>query len=127
MFHKELEVFSMKLPIKKLGIFLILQVVIFVTSLLYNNKVSLRNYIDISFYYSSAFLLTGLLIYIMRTGFFDLVYKGFAKTFARKSEEINSADIPPLSKLVAINQQPLLFYGFLLCLCMLIALIAYYV
>jgi hypothetical protein len=87
----------------------------------------LRYYIDISFYYTSVLLLSGLLIYIIHSGLFDVVTKGFSKAFSRDHEKIIMAEITPLSKLVSINQKPLILYGMLLGLCMVIALLIYYV
>jgi hypothetical protein len=117
----------MKMPIRKTGIFFILQILIFITSLLYNNKVTLLSYINITFYFASAFLLSALLIYVIRTGFFDTVTKGFSKAFSRDHENTKIAEITPLSKLVSISQKSLFIYGLLLTICMTIALIIYYV
>jgi hypothetical protein len=114
------------MPIKKIGIFFILQIVIFITSILYYNKVSLINYINITFYFASAFLFCALLIYVIHSGFFDVVTKGFTKAFSRNDENFRLDEITPLSKLVSISQKSLLQYGLLLFICMLIALAIYY-
>jgi hypothetical protein len=124
--YLELEVFALKRPIKKVGIFFILQLLIFITSLLYYNKVNLKHYIDISFYFTSVLLLSGLLIYIISSGFFDVVTKGFSKAFSRDNENTKIAEITPLSKLISISLKPLILYGLLLGLCMAIALLVYY-
>jgi hypothetical protein len=71
--------------------------------------------------------LSALLIYIIHTGFFDVVTKGFSKTFSRNHEKKKIREITPLSDLVAINQKPLLLHGLLLGFCMLIGLLVYYV
>lgn len=115
------------MPLKKIGIFFIIQLVIFITLLLYNNKVTLINYINITFYFASAFLLIAMLVYVIRSGFFDIVSKGFTKAFARNNEDIKLAEITPLSKLVTISQKALFLHGLLLFLCMLVALVIYYV
>lgn len=117
----------MKVSLKKIGIFFIIQLAIFITSLLYNSKVTLMNYINITFYFASAFLLSALLIYVIHAGFFDIVTKGFTKAFSRNNEDIKLAEITPLSKLVAISQKALLLQGLLLFICMVVALILYYV
>jgi hypothetical protein len=117
----------MKVPMKTIGIFIIIQIVIFITSLLYNNKVTLINYINITFYFASAFLLSALLIYVTRSGFFDVVTKGFTKAFSRNNEDIKLAEITPLSKLVSISQKSLFLHGLILFICMFVALILYYV
>jgi hypothetical protein len=115
------------MPIKKIGIFFIIQIVIFITLLLHNNKVTLMSYINITFYFASAFLLSALLIYVIRTGFFDIVTKGFTKAFSRNNEDIRLAEITPLSKLVAVSQKALFIQGLFLFICMVVALILYYV
>ncbi|MGG5253274.1 DUF3899 domain-containing protein [Neobacillus sp. SM06] len=117
----------MKFPIKKVGIFLMIQLVIFITLLLYYNKITLEYYINMSFSFASLFLLSALLIYVIHTGFFDMVTKGFSKAFSRAHEKSKIAEITPLSKLVSLSMKPLLLYGLLLILCMLIALAIYYV
>lgn len=117
----------MKVPMKKIGIFFVIQIVIFITLLLYNNTVTLMSYINITFYFASAFLLCSLLIYVIHSGFFDIVTKGFTKAFSRNNEDIKLAEITPLSKLVSISQKALFLHGLLLFICMIVALILYYV
>ena len=87
----------------------------------------LINYINIIFCYASALLLSALLIYVIHTGFFDVVTKGFSKAFNRDDDKQKIADITPISKLVSLNQKPLLLHGLLLVFCMLFGLIVYYV
>lgn len=117
----------MKGFLKKLVIFLVLELLILSTSFIYYNKVTLRSYIDISFYFSSVLLLCSLFIYVIHSGFFDVVTKGFTKAFTRRLEKQDLDDIRPLSQLVALNQKSMLLYGLMVGISMLIGLLVYYV
>jgi Domain of unknown function (DUF3899) len=102
------------------------QLVILVLSLLVNHKITLISYIDISFYVSSLLLFTSLLIYIIKRGFFDVMSKSFSLAFKPGQSKRKFDDIPSLSELIQINPKPLLFYGSITGLWMLIALVCYY-
>lgn len=113
-----------KVIIKKLLYFIISQLLILIIELLLYNKISLINYIDISFYFSSFLLLCALFIFVIQKGFFDVPAKVFTTLSSRNGDKMD--EIRPLSKLFAINHKPLFFYGLLTGVCMGISLIFYY-
>ncbi|WP_052353766.1 DUF3899 domain-containing protein [Neobacillus jeddahensis] len=120
----------MKYQLKKKLIFLTLtQIVIFIISFIYHRKISLLSYIDISFFFTAAFLLSALLLYTIHSGFYDAISRSFNLffSFSRDKEKKKFDEIPRLSEMVTINEKPLLFHGMMNGLLMLIALLVYYV
>lgn len=111
---------------KRLSILAYFQIFILIISYLTIHRVTLLSYINISFYVSSALMFTSLLIYTIRTGFFDAISKSFNFLATRGKDRKSIHDVPALSEMVTINQKPLFFYGFFTGLFMLIALFFYY-
>ena len=103
------------------------QIAILIISLISYHKISLLSYINISFYITSALLITSLLISTIHSGFFDVISKSFNIAFTRGKDKRSWDEVPAISELITINQKPLLFYGFHTGLFMLIALFVYYV
>ncbi|OLS41811.1 DUF3899 domain-containing protein [Bacillus sp. MRMR6] len=112
---------------KRLLILAVFQLLILLLSYMIYQKISLISYINISFYFASAFLLSGLLIYTVYTGFFDVISKSFNLAFTRGKDERKFNDVPGLSELINIDQKPLFFYGFWMGFLMLIALTVFYI
>lgn len=112
---------------RKLSMFVGIQLIIFMFTLVFNHKITLFNYINMSFYFSTILLLCYTLIFIIRTGFFDVVAKSFSALLTRRDENRKFSEIIPLSRLVTIDQKPLLQYGLATGAVMLIALLFYYV
>ncbi|MGZ4159823.1 MAG: DUF3899 domain-containing protein [Neobacillus sp.] len=111
---------------RKLLISALFQIAILIISLITYHKISLLSYINISFYFSAGLLITSLLLYTIHTGFFDVISKSFNHAFTRGKDKRSWDEIPSLSELITVNQQPLLFYGISTGLFMLIALFVYY-
>ena len=111
---------------KKLYILTFTQLAIFIISFFYYRNFSLISYINISFLISAALLLTALLLYTIHTGFYDAISRSFNLVFSRGNEKRQFEDIPRLSKMVTIDEKPLLFHGLMNGLFMLIALMVYY-
>jgi hypothetical protein len=111
---------------KKIIIITIFQISIFVFSFIFYHKISLLSYINISFYLSAALLLTSLLVYTVHSGFFDVIFRSFNLAFSRGDAKRKWDDIPALSDLVSVNNRPLLFYGLVNGVLMLIALFIYF-
>ncbi|MED1472081.1 DUF3899 domain-containing protein [Bacillus salipaludis] len=103
------------------------QLLIIFLSLIFYQKISLLSYINISFYISFALLLFSLLLFTVKTGFFDAIAKSFNFTATRGKEKRSLAEIPSLSEMVTINQKPFVFHGIITGFLMLIALGFYYV
>jgi hypothetical protein len=111
---------------KRLLILVLTQVLILITSSFSKKGFSLLSYIDISFYVSALLLLISLLLYTINSGFFDVIGKSFNLAFSRGHNKRNFHDIPALSELITINQNPLLFHGLVNGLIMLAAIFLYY-
>lgn len=112
--------------IKRLFILACFEALILVLSFISIHKITLLSYINISFYFSFFFLLSALLIYTIQTGFFDVVFKSFHFSLTRREEKKRFSEITPISELVSIDRKPLLLYGLLIGLFMIIALVFYY-
>ncbi|MED3563404.1 DUF3899 domain-containing protein [Bacillus xiapuensis] len=111
---------------KNLIISAVFQLLIFSLSLIIYQGISLLSYINISFYISFVLLLLSLVIYTIKTGFFDTIAKSFNFAATRGKEKRTFSEIPSLSEMVTINQKPLIFYGMITGILMLIALGFYY-
>lgn len=111
----------------KIAVIAAIQLAIIATSLLFYHRLTLLYYINISFYYSFVLLLMSLLLFVTRTGFFDIIGKSFTIAFSRNDEHRKFRDITPLSELVAFEHNPLVFHGAVSGFVMLIALAFYYI
>ncbi|EGP4509417.1 DUF3899 domain-containing protein [Listeria monocytogenes] len=82
-----------------------------------NNGVSLSNYVDVSFMVALITLLSGLFVYIMRSGFLDRVHNGFRNISRKiKREEENEFSDMLLSELVGLQYAGILFSSILIML-----------
>jgi hypothetical protein len=111
---------------KRLLILALTQLLILIISSLSKKGFSLLSYIDISFYVSSLFLLTFLLLYTINSGFYDVIGKSFNLAFSRGQNNRKFEDIPALSELITFNKSSLLFHGLANGLLMLISCCLYY-
>lgn len=112
--------------VKKFLILALLEFSIIILSVIFHHNITLLNYINISFYFSAAFLLSSLLVYTIQTGFFDVISKSFNRAFTKGRDRRSWDETPALSELVTFSQKPLLFYGTIIGIFMLIALFTYY-
>ncbi|MBI0579728.1 DUF3899 domain-containing protein [Neobacillus cucumis] len=103
------------------------QLLIISLSFIFYQKVSLLSYINISFYISFALLLFSLVLFTVKTGFFDAIAKSFNLAATRGKEKRSLSEIPSLSEMVTINQKPFVFHGIITGFLMFIALGFYYV
>lgn len=101
------------------------QFAILVLTFVFYGEISLFSYINISFYISSAFLLTSLLVYTIQSGFYDAIGKSFNLAFS-KDRKRKFTEIPSLSELVTFDNKPLFFHGLVIGLFMVLALVVYY-
>jgi len=111
---------------KSVFVVILTQLSILLISFLYYHKLTLLSYINISFYVTSAFLLTSLLVYTIQGGFYDVISKSFNMFFSRESGKRKFQDIPGLSELVTIKSKPLLFNVIFTGGFMILALVVYY-
>ena len=94
--------------------------------MIFHKEISLLYYIDISFFFTSAFLLSALLLYTIHGGFFDTISRSFNFALSRGKEKRKFEEIPRLSEMITINEMPLLLHGVINGLLMVIALLTYY-
>ncbi|WP_019240495.1 MULTISPECIES: DUF3899 domain-containing protein [Bacillus] len=92
-------------------------------------QLSLLQFINISFYFSSAYIILGLVILVVEKGFFDGISYSFRRMFKRNSvpeaeEDVNH--ITPLSELISLPYSQLLYSGLIVLIIMSIALWFYY-
>ncbi|ESU32662.1 hypothetical protein G3A_10280 [Bacillus sp. 17376] len=110
--------------------FLSSQVLVFILSLVYQQRITLLSYINFSFYIASALLFSSLIVFTVNSGFFDAISYSFRTVFAGKEEgekKKSFDEMTPLSELVTINANPLLMIGLLDFILMLAALFLYYI
>ncbi len=113
--------------IKKYPISVIISATLLMTiflSITVYNQLSLLHFINISFYFSSAYIFIGLLLFVTNQGFFDGISYGFRKLYRNKEE--HKEPIIPLSELISVSHTKLLHSGIILLLIMLVALWFYY-
>ncbi|NEX78865.1 DUF3899 domain-containing protein [Bacillus thermocopriae] len=111
---------------KRIALIAFTQLFIMILSLIMYHNISILSYINISFYISSALLLTSLLVYTIQSGFFDTISKSFNLAFSKGDKNRKFHEIPGISELITFDNKPLFFYGFVNFLLMLIALAFYY-
>lgn len=105
------------------------QICVILISLLLYGRLQLLHYINITFLIGAAFLLFSITVYLLSTGFFDIVTTGFRKTFGVWSRMVSKEDIEdmrPLSEAVSMNFLPALLNGLAMMAAMFIALYFYY-
>ncbi|WP_158598224.1 DUF3899 domain-containing protein [Falsibacillus albus] len=109
--------------------FLPSQIVIFAILFIKYHGITLVDYINVSFLIGGIFLFFSISIFLLSSGFFDLVTQGFRRTFAINSKMISKEEVDemrPLSELITIPYIPSMINGFLLYAIMLICLWIYY-
>ncbi|MBC1499298.1 DUF3899 domain-containing protein [Listeria weihenstephanensis] len=114
--------------LKRVTIFAVIQeILIFFIMLTFYWQVSLLYYINVSFIVAAIVFLVGLILYIMQSGFFDLIHTGMRKVTRRmrREEENEFADVP-LSKLVNVGYLSLLYSSLVVLATSFIALGFYY-
>ncbi|MEH6942091.1 DUF3899 domain-containing protein [Bacillus sp. JJ722] len=91
-------------------------------------QISLLHFINISFYFSSAYIGLGLLILIVDRGFFDGISYSFRKMFLKSHPQHadEEHELVPLSQLINVPYSQLLTSGLALLVIMLVGLFFYY-
>ncbi|MBD1383050.1 DUF3899 domain-containing protein [Metabacillus arenae] len=93
-------------------------------------RISLVDFINISFIISGLLILFSLLLVVVNGGFFDGVSYGFRRLFQSGGKTITKKEVEemiPLSEMIDIEYAPILFAGILLGIIMLAGLFIYYV
>ncbi len=121
----------MTLKLKKSPVAVIVVVSLALTlllSLMIHKEITLLYFINISFYFCSAYIMLGLLLMVVDKGFFDGISYSFRKVFKRtnKLESDEDSDITPLSEVVSIPYSPFLYSGLVIMGFMLIGLMFWY-
>ncbi|MBC6316681.1 DUF3899 domain-containing protein [Listeria grandensis] len=114
--------------LKRVTIFAVIQeILIFFIMLTFYWQVSLLYYINVSFIVSAVVFLIGLLLYVMQSGFFDLIHSGMRKALRRmKREDENEFANVPLSELMNVGYVSLLLSSLVVLATSFIALAFYY-
>ncbi|WP_084219935.1 DUF3899 domain-containing protein [Jeotgalibacillus soli] len=102
---------------------------IFAISILYYENLNLLNFINISFFLGGFYLFFSISVFILSSGFFDLVTNSFRKAFSRgkplDKEEFDS--MRSVSEAISVIRiSPFLMSGSVIYAVMIIALIVYY-
>lgn len=93
------------------------------------HKLTLLNFINISFIIGGSFLFLSLLSITVKAGFFDGITYGFRRTFASKGKTLSKTEaheMPPVSELFTFNHSPILYCGLLMTAVMLVSLFIFY-
>ncbi|WP_231554785.1 DUF3899 domain-containing protein [Planococcus sp. PAMC 21323] len=104
--------------------FLIIQLLIFITTILRADGFTLLTYINNSFIYGGILLFLGLWVFVIRTGVFDIFTMSMRKAFKMKST-LEDDEMRPPSEALAFSSSFLLVTGSLTLLIMLICLVVY--
>ena len=102
--------------------------VVLLLSFFYYEGSPLLNFINISFYFCSAYIVLGFMFMVVEKGFFDGISYGF-RSFFRKSNKgrfEDDSEIEPLSEMLKVPYTPLLASGFIILAFMLAALYFWY-
>ncbi|WP_232304266.1 DUF3899 domain-containing protein [Jeotgalibacillus campisalis] len=97
--------------------------------LLYYREVSLLSFINATFFVGGAYLFFSLTVYILSTGFFDIVSNSFRRvfSFSKPMNKEEAEEMRSLSEAISIVQvKPILQSGIVIVGSMGIALIIYY-
>jgi hypothetical protein len=102
------------------------QLIILLLVLILHKKLTILDYINISFYIGGAYLFIGILVLILQSGFFDFFSTSFKKVFSRKHGQDEIINMRPPSEI--IRTKPSFFFrsGLPIILIMLVALFIYF-
>ncbi|MGN1401508.1 MAG: DUF3899 domain-containing protein [Bacillus sp. (in: firmicutes)] len=98
-------------------------------SLLIHKELSLLHFINISFYFCSAYIMAGALFLVIDRGFFDGISYSFRKMFRNTNKmetEDDKNEIIPLSELFTMPYSSLLYSGLIIMAFMLVGLWLWY-
>ncbi|WP_144509497.1 DUF3899 domain-containing protein [Bacillus sp. FJAT-22090] len=111
---------------KRIYYFLGLQLLILILMFLFNGKISLVSYANMSFYVGGIITFFGLLAYVVSGGFFDFFIESSRKIFTpkRMKDDVNKMRLP--SEVFSFPFKPIIALGLSSLLCMCIALLFHY-
>lgn len=92
-------------------------------------KLTLLNFINISFFFASGLLFIAFLTITVKGGFFDGITYGFRRMFISKGKELSKKEVEemtPVSELITFSHSPFLISGLILTAIMVMALFIYY-
>jgi len=111
---------------KKAIFFIIAQLVIVALMLLIYKNMSLTSYINMSFFVGGLIVFSGLMIYIVSNGFFDLFTVSMRKVFTPKRYQEDAGEMRAPSQLLDFPVVPFFQLGGAILLGMFIGLFIYY-
>ncbi|WP_088809314.1 MULTISPECIES: DUF3899 domain-containing protein [Listeria] len=113
--------------LKRLIIYTVIQEVLILIIMLFQQHFTLLQYIDLSFYVGFSVFIIGLIVYIMRSGFLDRVHDGFRKVSRKfKGEEDNEFSDMMLSELVGIPYLDILISSLIVLASSFLVMLFYY-
>jgi hypothetical protein len=119
------------LPHKKtITLFIVSLCSTFLLSFFIYQKVTLLDFINISFFIAIASLFIALLTITVKGRFFDGITYGFRRMFVSKGKELTKKEVhemTPVSELMNFDHSPFLFSGILMMVVMALALFIYYI
>lgn len=98
------------------------QLLVFITCLSVYKDITLLSYTNVAFVVGSALVLLSLFGFVIRGGFFDVVFRSFQNVFGKMED----ADRSPLSKLLPRSYYYPFVSGVVMLLAMLVTLFLYY-
>ncbi|WP_339250389.1 DUF3899 domain-containing protein [Sporosarcina sp. FSL W8-0480] len=101
------------------------QLLIILLLLIFYGKLSLINYINVSFNIGSALLFLGLTVLVFQSGFFDFFSTSMKKVFYRKHVQEEIMSMRPPSEVITIKPNFFFRLGVPVVLLMLVALLVY--
>ncbi|WP_060206404.1 DUF3899 domain-containing protein [Sporosarcina koreensis] len=101
------------------------QLLILVLVLILHRKLTILEYINISFYLGSLFLAIGILVLILQSGFFDFFSTSMKKVLSRKHEQTELTSMRPPSEVISMKASFFFRSGLPIILFMLVALYFY--
>lgn len=101
------------------------QLLILVLVLILYRKLTILDYINISFYVGSLFLFIGILVLILQSGFFDFFSASMKKVLSRKHEQTELTSMRPPSEIVSVKASFFFRSGLPIIFFMLVALFFY--
>jgi len=101
------------------------QLLILLFVLILYKKLTILDYINVSFYVGGVYLFIGILVLILQSGFFDFFSTSFKKVFSRKHIQSEINNMRPPSEVVTLKASFFFKSGLPIILVMFVALFIY--
>ncbi|WP_165967152.1 DUF3899 domain-containing protein [Jeotgalibacillus sp. S-D1] len=101
----------------------------FTISLLYYGELTLLTFVNSTFFIGGALIFFSLTVFVLSTGFFDVVSNSFRRTFSmsRVMNKEEAEEMRSLSEAISIvNIKPFLYAGIIIYFAMAVGLVIFY-